>query len=287
VSLLSLAFAAARAASSPPEPDMAFAPFEPDSATVSAVPPTGSDSGETPPRRYTIDELVTATGVPSRTIRFYQASGALPAPKREGRMAYYDDQHVERLKLVAELQDRGLSLKAIRDLVERIDTGDVTVSEWLGVGDQLRAPWSEDRPRMVSESELTELLGGSARPGLVSELVRAGLLRREGAGNYVLESPALLRLGLKVDAAGVDLGDAVYAVEILNKRLRKAADEIVEHFAKRAQEPDQGAQEISRRLEALRAVAGEAVRVLFAREIERALGEMIERGKVLPPRRRR
>ena len=266
---------------------MAFDSSATSSATVNAVTPSGSDSSESQPRRYTIDELVTATGVPSRTIRFYQASGALPAPKREGRMAYYDHQHVERLKLVAELQDRGLSLKAIRDLVERIDTGDVTVSEWLGVGDQLRAPWSEDRPRMVGESELTELLGGSARPGLVSELVRAGLLRREGAGNYVLESPVLLRLALKVDSAGVDLGDAVYAVEILNKRLRKAADEIVEHFAKRTQDPDIGAQDVSRRLEALRAVSGEAVRVLFAREIERALGEMLERGKVLPPRRRR
>jgi DNA-binding transcriptional MerR regulator len=266
---------------------MAFAPFAPDSATVDGVTDSGSDSNANPPRRYTIDELVTVTGVPSRTIRFYQASGALPAPKREGRMAYYDEQHVERLRLVAELQDRGLSLKAIRDLVERIDDGDVTVSEWLGVGDQLRAPWSEDRPRMVSESELTELLGGSARPGLVSELVRASLLRREGAGSYVLESPALLRLALKVDAAGVDLGDAVHAVEILNKRLRKAADEIVEHFARRTQDPDLGAQDVSRRLEALRAVAGEAVRVLFAREIERALGEMLERGKVLPPRRRR
>jgi DNA-binding transcriptional MerR regulator len=257
-----------------------------DSAIFASVPPP-PDPDPAAGKRYTIDELVTATGVPSRTIRFYQASGALPAPKREGRMAYYDDAHVERLKLVAELQDRGLSLKAIRDLVARIDSGDVTVSEWLGVGDQLRAPWSEDQPRMVGEGELAELLGGSQRPGLVAELVRAGLLRREKAGSYVLESPALLRLALKVDAAGVDLSDAVFAVEVLNKRLRRAADEIVGHFVRRSQDPNLDAQDMARRLEALRAVAGEAVRVLFAREIERALGNMIESGKVLPPRRKR
>ena len=259
--------------------------FDPDGATVGSVPP--SDRDPDAGNRYTIHELVTATGVPSRTIRFYQASGALPPPKREGRIAYYDDQHVERLKLVAELQDRGLSLKAIRDLVERIDGGDVTVSEWLGVGDQLQAPWSEDQPRMVGESELAELLGGSSRPGLVAELVRAGLLRREGPKSYVLESPALLRLALKVDAAGVDLRDAVFAVEVLNKRLGRAADEIVGHFVRRSQDPSLDAQVLSRRLEALRAVSGEAVRVLFAREIERALSTMIERGKVLPPRRKR
>ena len=90
-------------------------------------------------RRYTIDELAATTGVPSRTIRFYQASGALSPPRREGRIAYYDDQHVERLRLVAELQNRGLSLKAIRDLVDRMDSGDVSVSEWLGIGDELES----------------------------------------------------------------------------------------------------------------------------------------------------
>src|SRR5688500_15560626 len=83
--------------------DSGFVPPAADATFAGVPPPSAADSGA---KRYTIDELVTATGVPSRTIRFYQASGALPAPKREGRMAYYDEQHVERLKLVAELQDR-------------------------------------------------------------------------------------------------------------------------------------------------------------------------------------
>ena len=50
---------------------------------------------------YTIDQLAAHTGVPSRTIRFYQSRGALPAPVRRGRKAYYGPTHVERLELIA------------------------------------------------------------------------------------------------------------------------------------------------------------------------------------------
>lgn len=257
--------------------------FTSESATVDSV--AESTGSETP--RYTIDELSAATGVPSRTIRFYQSSGAIPAPKREGRVAYYEESHVERLRLVAELQDRGLSLKAIRDLVNRADAAEVSVSEWLGLGDELRAPWTDDQPRLLSESELAETIGRDARPGFVAELVRAGLVRREGTKSFVVESPALLAMALKVDAAGIDLEDAVRAVDILRKRLGRAADELVEHFTKTAEDGDLQPERITRSLETLRPLAGEAVRLLFAREIERALSEMVERGRALPRKRRR
>ncbi|MFA9411238.1 MAG: helix-turn-helix domain-containing protein, partial [Deltaproteobacteria bacterium] len=73
--------------------------------------------------KYTIDQLAAHTGVPSRTIRFYQSKGALPAPVRRGRKAYYDARHVERLGLIARLQDRGLQIRAIRNLLDQLDCG--------------------------------------------------------------------------------------------------------------------------------------------------------------------
>ena len=45
------------------------------------------------------------------------ASGALMPPEIRGRVAYYGPAHVERLKLIAQLQDRGLRIDAIRDLL--------------------------------------------------------------------------------------------------------------------------------------------------------------------------
>jgi DNA-binding transcriptional MerR regulator len=241
-----------------------------------------------PGHGYTIDELAALTSVPSRTIRFYQAKGALPPPVRRGRVAYYDDTHAERLKLVAHLQDRGLSLRAIRDLFQRTDGGDVSVSEWLGVGEQLREPWSEDRPRVCTEAELAQLLSGSTRPGLVADLIRVGLLRREAGSptTYFVVSPALLQMVLGLEAAGVEMETARVAYDILSKQLGKAADELVEHFVKQVRAA--GTPEaVTRSIGGLRKVGTDAVRLVFAQEVERALREAVEQGRVVPPARRR
>ena len=40
---------------------------------------------------------------------------------------------MERLKLIAQLQDRGLRIDAIRDLLASIDRGELDLAEWLGV----------------------------------------------------------------------------------------------------------------------------------------------------------
>lgn len=259
-----------------------------DSNEKSSDAPEPGPTDSAPGGAYTIDELAALTSVPSRTIRFYQAKGALPPPVRRGRVAYYDDSHAERLKLVAHLQDRGLSLRAIRDLFQRTEGGDVSVSEWLGVGEQLREPWSEDRPRVCTEAELNQLLSGSARPGLVADLIRVGLLRREGGSPtmYFLASPAMLQMALGLEAAGVQIETAHLAHDILRKQLSRAADELVEHFVREVREaatPEQ----VTRSIEALRKVGVDAVRLVFAQEVERALREAVEQGRVVPPARRR
>src|SRR5258706_9267054 len=108
---------------------------------------------------YTIDELAQHSEVPSRTIRFYQSKGALPRPEIRGRVAYYGPAHVERLKLIASLQDRGLRIDAIRDLTARIDKGELDVGEWLGLDAQLQQPWADDRPATLDAEALYELVG--------------------------------------------------------------------------------------------------------------------------------
>jgi DNA-binding transcriptional MerR regulator len=238
---------------------------------------------------YTIDDLAAVTGVPSRTIRFYQAKGALAPPERRGRVAYYDDGHVERLKLVAHMQDRGLSLRAIRDLFERADGGDVSVAEWLGVGERLRAPWTDDRSRICTEDELNETLGPSARPGLITELVRSGLVHRDEAhpSSFVIPSTGMLQIALQLDAAGVGIDVAEAGHEIVRRRLSRAADELADYFVNRSNLAEKDPEQVSRSLEALRASGIDAVRLIFAQEMERALRTMVEQGRALPARRRR
>jgi DNA-binding transcriptional MerR regulator len=43
---------------------------------------------------HTIDELAHVSGMPSRTIRFYNTQGMLPPPTMRGRVAYYSEEHL-------------------------------------------------------------------------------------------------------------------------------------------------------------------------------------------------
>lgn len=230
------------------------------------------------PTEYTIDELASLTHVPSRTIRFYQSKGTLPKPHIRGRVAFYGPEHVERLKLIGTLQDRGLRIKAIKDLLTRADRGELAINEWLGLEDQLQEPWANDRPRVLGEAELQELVGG--RPGVVAELVRQKLVERRGDG-YVIPSPSLFQVALRLDAAGIDFETAIGASDILRKHLRRATSDLTEHFAKRIGKGfgrDVTAADITGAYKALRPLGQEAVRVIFAREMERALRKLVESG---------
>jgi len=243
-----------------------------------------------PATAYTIDELATLTRVPSRTIRFYQSKGALPSPQIRGRVAYYGAAHVERLKLIGSLQDRGLRIRAIRDLLQQADKGELALNEWLGLEQQLQEPWANDRPKVVSEAELQQLLG-EARPGAIAELERLRQLERRG-DSFVIHSPALLQVGLRLEAAGVDLETAVGAAAILRKYLSRAAGELTSYFYKRIGDGfgrDVTAGDLTEAYKALRPLGQEAVRVVFAQEMERSLRKLLDSGAttVLQARARR
>jgi DNA-binding transcriptional MerR regulator len=68
---------------------------------------------------YSVTEIARAAGLSVDTVRFYQTRGLLPLPARRGRKAVYDESHLERIKLVRQMADRGLSLKAIALVLER------------------------------------------------------------------------------------------------------------------------------------------------------------------------
>src|ERR1700733_12753611 len=73
--------------------------------------------------RLTIDELARASGTKVSTIRLYQQRGLLPPPAIDGRVGYYDERHLARLRLVADLRGRGFSLAAIRELADTWESG--------------------------------------------------------------------------------------------------------------------------------------------------------------------
>jgi DNA-binding transcriptional MerR regulator len=227
---------------------------------------------------YTIDDLAAVARVPSRTIRFYQSRGALMPPEIRGRVAYYGQPHIERIKLIAQLQDRGLRIDAIRDVLGSIDRGELDLAEWLGVEQQVQAPWANDQARTVSEEELYEI-AATRRPGLIADLVRTKLVERHG-DVYLVRSPALLSIAIKLESAGIDLQTAAEASTLLRKYLSRAARDLVELFVRRADHEALAPRAVGKLFQALRPLGLEAVRVIFGRAMERELRQLYESGRV-------
>ena len=162
--------------------------------------------------------------------------------------------------------------------MKRIDRGELDLAQWLGVEEQMQAPWANDRPRTVSEAELYELTG-SRRPGLLADLARANIVERKG-DVYLVASPALLATAMKLETVGINLELAAEASQRLRKHLGRAVSDLVELFVGHIKDGHVDVGESGALFETLRAAGTESVRVLFARAIEKALRELLASGKV-------
>ena len=120
------------------------------------------------------------TGVSERTIRYYQAEKLLAKPAKRGRDGMYSDEHVERLRLIIELRDRGLTLQTIGELLRNANPAR-TVAAWLGVDATLSAPWSDDRPAILTQDQVAALVAGVG-VGVLGELQEARYIRRNPNG---------------------------------------------------------------------------------------------------------
>src|ERR687884_1687578 len=61
-----------------------------------------------------VEELARRAGVSVDTVRFYQKQRLLPPPEREGRLAWYTPEHLDRMGRVKDLRRRGFTLAVIR-----------------------------------------------------------------------------------------------------------------------------------------------------------------------------
>ena len=70
-----------------------------------------------------MSELSEQSGVSSGTIKHYLREGLLPEPVKTSRnMAYYPPEHVDRIRLIKQLQEeRFMPLRLIREVLEQSD----------------------------------------------------------------------------------------------------------------------------------------------------------------------
>jgi len=89
-----------------------------------------------------VEELARQAGTSVDTVRYYQTKRLIPPPRRRGRVALYDDRHLERILRVRSLQARGFRLATIARLVAGdLDAADeALVAEVSGIAPAQGAP---------------------------------------------------------------------------------------------------------------------------------------------------
>ena len=70
-----------------------------------------------------IRELAAAAGTTTRTLRYYEAQGLLPAGRSANGYRVYDDHHVRLVREIRSLQAIGFSLRDVRPFVECLLAG--------------------------------------------------------------------------------------------------------------------------------------------------------------------
>ena len=144
-------------------------------------------------------ELAEASGVPAATIKHYLREGLLPGGQKTSRnMAYYPPEHVDRIRLIKQLQEeRFMPLRAIKSVLDEdperaralIELEDRILDRAL-VGERARTPAAEVRehygvPREVLDrlAEL-EVLTPNSRGYSPSDVTIIEAISRFRAGGY-------------------------------------------------------------------------------------------------------
>src|SRR3954471_12960206 len=125
----------------------------------------------------TIEELAQRAATKTSTIRLYQSRGLLPPPRVPGRVGYYADAPLARLRVIARLQERGYSLSAIKELLDGWSHG-TSLSDLLGLEGELAAAGAAPqagRVELTGEDFAALFPGGEVDPEVVARAVGLGL----------------------------------------------------------------------------------------------------------------
>ncbi len=152
---------------------------------------------------YRIDDLARAAGTTTRNVRAYQERGLLPPPVgKDGRASIYDDSHLDRLRLIDALLQRGFTTAHISDFITSWETGK-DLSEVLGLQHAVTASWGRDETFEVPRELIGTILGAEADE-LVGRLLEMKLVRIEGE-TVVFTDTQLLTAFAELHEYGLEL----------------------------------------------------------------------------------
>jgi DNA-binding transcriptional MerR regulator len=251
---------------------------------------TATDAGQ---GAYRIEDLSRLSGTTVRTIRAYTDRGLLPKPERLGRANVYDDTHLDRLRQIADLLERGYTLASIKELLAAWDAG-TGLGGVLGLVDEVDRPWSDEQPIRIGLPDLIAAFGGAADLSALEEALQLGVLEAVAGRDdeFEVPSPRELAVAVELHAAGVPLGaitghlrELRGQVEYISERFLDFTTEYV--FPRFLQHPpnDAEAAEAAALVRRLRPLAQHTVDAELARAMRMQATEHVRRhlGDALPP----
>lgn len=180
-----------------------------------------------------VEEVASRAGVSVDTVRFYQKQGLLPPPRREGRVAWYGPEHLERIDRVKELRRRGFTLAVIRRFLDgELDGTDEPLAAAV-------AEAAEDGDEEFVTAE--ELAGRSGVPlALIESVAREGLLvprLHDGEPRYTADDVRIVNAGLRLLQAGLPLAGLLDLARRHHSAMRDVAAQAVELFDSSIRQP--------------------------------------------------
>jgi DNA-binding transcriptional MerR regulator len=175
-------------------------------------------------REYRMAELAEAAGITVRTLRFYRERKLLPPPRREGRIAWYGEAHLARLRTIGALLERGHTLGGIAELITAWEDGR-DVGELLGLENAIATPWSEEVPVRLTPEELADSFGSEVSAENLAAALKIGYIAVDGE-SVVHVSRRLLDASAALVREGVPLA----AVLAAGEQVRAHADALADLF---------------------------------------------------------
>ncbi|HVF33474.1 MAG TPA: MerR family transcriptional regulator [Acidimicrobiales bacterium] len=181
---------------------------------------------------HRVEALAARADVSVDTIRFYQSRGLLPPPRREGRVAWYGDDHLARLVRIRQLQARGLTLATIaRLLAGELDAADEALVTAVAAD-------VEADDVLLTIEELAERTGIPL--GLLQAVVREGLLvprRAGGLDRFTNADVDAGAAGLRLLEAGLPLPEVLDLARRHHAAMREVAERAVALFDTHVRHP--------------------------------------------------
>jgi DNA-binding transcriptional MerR regulator len=234
-------------------------------------------------REYRIGELAREAGITVRTLRYYRERRLLPPPRREGRIGWYSQAHLDRLRVIGQLLGRGHTLGGIAELLSAWEQG-YDLADLLGFERAMTAPWSDEVPVPVTVTDLSTLLGGQLTDEVLDEAIRLGYLDVDGDRVHV--SGRLLDTVTVLVREGIPLPAILAAARELQAGLDTIASLFLDLVLTQVPDRRGGApppheiMRLAQAFERLRPIARTAIDAEFARAMDRrarvTYGEFIQ-----------